>query len=167
MARILGDRLPDVLRSLLAGREIESGASSTTTLLLLTVDQDGWPRQAMISLGELVALSPVELGLALWPDSTTTGNLTRTGQATLTLVHQAIAYSLRCDAERQADLELPLSGRLAHFVLRIVAVLADEVPYAELTAGVGYRLLQPDLVLPRWRETIAALMGSAARPTTL
>jgi hypothetical protein len=152
-------RLPEPLLALLAGDGLESAVGFT--VLLLTVDPNGWPRQGMASLGELVALGPAELRLALWPTSRTTANLTRSGRATLSLVHQRVGYTVRCTAARRADLELPLSGRLACFQLPVVGVAADRAEYAELTGGVSYRLPRPELVLPRWRETVAALLASA------
>jgi hypothetical protein len=85
----------------------------------------------------------------------------------LSLVYQRVGYTLRCRAARRADLALPLSGRLACFGLELVEVAADQAEYAELTGGVSYRLLQPELVLPRWRETVAALLASAGDSTTI
>ena len=34
---------------------------------LLTVSEDQWPHQAMISMGEVIAINPHQLRLALWP----------------------------------------------------------------------------------------------------
>jgi hypothetical protein len=38
--------------------------------------------------------------------------------------------------------------------------LEDTVPYAALDSGVTYHLTQPDQVLPRWREAVAALRAA-------
>lgn len=51
--------------------------------MLLTVTEQNWPHTAMISAGEIIALSPTSLRLGLWGNTTTTRNIIRTGQATL------------------------------------------------------------------------------------
>lgn len=124
---------------------------------LLTVTENGWPHLAMLSVGELVAVGPRDLRAALWPNSTATANLTRTGRATITLVHARVGYSIRCTAERGADLNAGHSSPLAFFELRVEDVLEDVAPYAVLTSGATYRLDDPDRVFPRWRATVEAM----------
>lgn len=111
----------------------------------------------MVSVGELLAVDERRLKLALWPSSTATANLTRTGKATLTLVHEGIGYALRCLSERGPDLEVEPGGPLAYFELRVEDILEDVVSYAALTSGVAFKLNEPEKVLPRWKATVAAL----------
>jgi len=40
------------------------------TVQLLTVDESGWPRVALLSAGEVLATGPRAIALALWPDGT-------------------------------------------------------------------------------------------------
>jgi hypothetical protein len=155
MSRSIGSELPSELRGLFDGADLVSGEG--LTILLLTSTQDGWPYQAMISVGELLAVDARRVKLALWPSSTATENLTRSGKATLTLVHQGIGYALRCLARRGADLEVEPGGPLAYFELQIEDILEDAVSYATLTSGVTYKLNEPEKVLPRWMATVAAL----------
>jgi hypothetical protein len=117
----------------------------------------------MLSVGEVLGVGPRDLRLALWRNSTAATNLTRTGQATLALVHDNAGYSLRLRARRGADLETPLSGRLAYFAATVEDAILDVAPYAVLTSGVTFRLKDPDDVLPRWRETVAALRNAELR----
>jgi hypothetical protein len=156
----LGSRLPASLEPLFAGTDLASGVG--LTFLLLTVDEDGWPRMAMLSVGEVLAAQPGVLRLALWLHSTATKNLTRAEQAVLSLVHAGAGYYIRGRARRGPDLDLGADGRLAYFELRIDDVLEDAVTYAELTSGMTFRLHQPEQVLPRWERTIAALRAVAA-----
>jgi hypothetical protein len=155
MSRTAGNQVPAALRELLAGERLEESVG--LTVLLVTVDIDGWPRLAMLSAGEVLATGPRHLRLALWPNSTSTANLTRGGRATLSLVHGGAGWHVRCSARRSRDLELPGGRLLAGFALTVEEVLEDVVPYAELTAGISFRLVEPERVLAAWREALTAL----------
>jgi hypothetical protein len=155
VSRSAGEELPPAIRRLLDGAELERAVGRT--VLLLTVDETGWPRVAMLSAGEVVATGPREIRLALWPDGTSAANLTRTGHATLALVHSGAGWYARCGARRQLDLELPDGRRLAAFALAVEEVREDAVPYAELTGGVEFRLAEPERTLAAWRAVVDAL----------
>jgi len=154
--RSLGPRLPDNLRPLFDGSDLDQRVG--LTFLLLTSGEDGWLHQAMLAVGEVVAVRDDTLHVALWLTSTATRNLTREGRAVLTLVTDGAGYILRCSAERLEDLDLGPHGRLAAFVLPIVDVLEDRVSYARLTSGVRFELNEPEQVLDRWQRTIDALV---------
>jgi hypothetical protein len=160
MSRSAGRSLPAAVRGLLDGTRLEQAAG--LTVLLLTVDEPGWPRAAMLSAGEVLATGPRELRLALWPDSSSTANLARSRIATLALVHGGAGWYLRCRARRHGDLALPGGRRLAGFALQVDEVLEDRVPYAELTGGIGFRLVDPERTLEAWREAVAAMRAAAA-----
>jgi len=158
MSRSAGNEVPPALAAALDGSRLEAAAG--LTVLLLTVDADGWPRLAMLSAGEVLATGARALRLALWPDSRTTTNLDRSDRATLAAVLDGAGWYLRCTASRQPDLALPGGRRLASFGLTVDETLEDQVPYAELTTGIGFRLLEPDRVLPAWREAVAAMRAA-------
>ncbi len=158
MARSLGFALPPGIAELLDGTDL--AARQGLTLLLVTAEPEGWPHVAMLSVGEIVALDPRVLRIALWLDSTTARNLTRTERALLTLVADGSGYNVRVRAQRGADLDFGAEGKLASFVLRVDEVLEDVAEYATLTSGVRFRLHQPDMVLPRWRRTVDALRAA-------
>ena len=148
MSRALEAVVPPALVELLNAEPRAEG----TAILVLTVREDGFPHQAMVSIGELAALDSGRLALALWPDSTTAANLKRTNALTLAVVIGATSYSIRATAQQREDV-----GRLAGFELTVVGANADEAPYATLTSGVRFRLNDPDEVLARWREVREAL----------
>ena len=150
MARSLGAQLPAILIEFL-------DSSAGTALLLLSIDDDGWPRQAMLSQGEVIVVDDRHLRLGLWPGSTTTRNLAARGQATMTTVCNGTGISVRLSLQRREDLALARSGPLACFDATVEEATADEVPYADLTSGVTFRLHEPDEVRARWTETRAAL----------
>lgn len=155
MARSIGKTLPAELRSLLSGEDL--AAHEGPAFLLLSVTDQGWPHVAMVSVGELVAVGPGHLRVALYPDSTATRNLVRQGRGTIALVYVGAAYYIRCLAEVRREVELRDGSRLACFDLRVEDVLKDSAPYATLTSGVTFHLKDPSAVLPRWEEQVRAL----------
>jgi hypothetical protein len=155
MARSLGFALPAGIAKLLDGADLEGRQG--LTFLLVTTDVDGWPHVAMLSVGEMLALDPHTLRVALWLASTTAHNLTRSERALVALVADGSGYNVRVRARRGADLDFGAEGRLASFVLRVDEVLEDVADYATLTSGVTFQLHRPDVVLPRWRRTLDAL----------
>jgi hypothetical protein len=139
---------------LLDGHDLAAGVGET--FLLLTQADTGWTHVAMLSVGEVLAISQAEIGLALWPRSNTTENLSRTATATLMITHGGAAYYLRLRADRQADLSVEGAPR-AFFVARIEMVLEDTVGYATITSGLRFRLNDPEHVLEGWRQTVEAM----------
>jgi hypothetical protein len=151
-------RLPSGVLGLLDGHDLEAGVG--LTIQLLTADESGWPRVALLSVGEVLALDDSVLRLALWPGSRTTANLTRTGRGTLAFVHDHASYAVQVEARRAADLAAPVER--AVFYGRLAAVHRDEVPYAVLTTGITFDLPAPAPVLERWRATIDALRAAGS-----
>ena len=159
MTRSLGSELPDLVLQLLDGSQLAQREG--LTFLLLTNDEENWPQVAMLSVGELVAIDSHSLRAALWLNSGSSRNLTRTGRATLVLIADGSGYYLRLTAERGADLDLGSEGRLAYFLLRVQDVQEDYADYAPLTAGVTFKLRDPEQVVPRWQRTIDAMRAAA------
>lgn len=158
MSRPLEPAVPVELAEALAR---DPGESEGFTLLLLSL-ADGWPHQAMLSVGEVAALDAHRLALALWPTSTTARAVGESGRATLTAVVGPTSFALRLRARRVDDLETPLAGRLACFLAEVVSATADEAPYAELESGVRFRLLDREPTLERWRQVRGALAAVGA-----
>jgi hypothetical protein len=160
VTRTVGVELPKPLYAALSGSD--PGALEGLTFLLLSMRDDGWPHLAMLSVGEVVALDPGRLGLALWPRSTTTHNLTERGRATLAAVLDQTGYTVRMEVHAAGELSTPLAGTLARFDARVEEVSADSVPYAVLESGVRFRLTERDEVLARWAEVRTALRRDEA-----
>ena len=159
MTRTTGDRLPEPLVRILDGRDIADRVGFT--IELLTIDDDGWPRVALLSVGEVLATDDRTLHLALWPATTSTSALARAGRGTLACVLPPTAYSVHVSARREADLRVG-SMQHAHFRCHVEEVLSDTVGYAQLTSGVAFELKDADAVVARWTSTIDALRGAAA-----
>lgn len=153
------DALPATLRELLSGDALDRKAGET--LLLLTACEVGWPRVALLSVGEVVAVGHRELRLALYTASTTTANLTRTGRGTLAAFLPGAAHYVELATRRLDDLRTPHAA-LAHFAAEVRSARIDAVGYAELIGGVRFRLRDEARTIQRWRETIAALREAAS-----
>ncbi|MDK8188495.1 pyridoxamine 5'-phosphate oxidase family protein [Paenibacillus sp. UMB7766-LJ446] len=123
---------------------------------LLTVSGGEWPHQAMISMGEVIAVTPSLLRLALWPGTQTSMNMSRTGKATLIAVHQQSLLSIRLDVT-----SLPALREAAHprdrFEAQVINIRVDHAPYAEITSGITFQLKDESGAITRWRETIEEL----------
>jgi hypothetical protein len=145
--------LPAEVAALLGGRDVQAGVG--LTIQLLTVDEPGWPRVALLSVGEVLAIDERNLRLALWPTSQTTANLSRTGRGVLCLVDAGAFFTVLIHAARGVDLVDPAPR--AVFEARIDELRRDEVPYAVLTSGIVFDLPDRDVVVARWHETIEAL----------
>lgn len=151
MPKEVSNHLPRELVEALDGRDLEGKVGETFELL--TVGEDGWPHVALLSAGEVLAVSEGELRLALWPNTTTTANLRRSGRATLSCVLGRTAYSVKLSASA-----LPGGDTsLARFVCRVGTVESDTVDYAELESGIRFRLKDAPTVVERWRRVIESL----------
>lgn len=67
---------------------------------LITTDPDGFPRVAMLTMGEVRATSPVRLGVAVMAGSRTAFNLVRRGTATVLYLHRRTTASIQARAGR-------------------------------------------------------------------
>ncbi|WP_085524553.1 pyridoxamine 5'-phosphate oxidase family protein [Tuberibacillus sp. Marseille-P3662] len=126
-------------------------------MLLVTVDENGRPHMAMISVGEVVAVSPNHLRLALWPSSTTTANLLRNGQSNLTIIYHGAAYYLKLHVDTLPELKETKYPR-QRFEATVTSVKEDTSNYAEITSGIQINLQDPEEVVNRWRATINDLL---------
>lgn len=153
MSRPLDPIVPEALRALLAADPGDASVDGFT-LLLLTTRADGWPHQAMLSVGEVapVAGAGDRLTLAVWPGATSTANLRDRGRATLTAVVDGVAYALFLAVEAAGEV-----GRLARFDAHVEAATADEAPYARLESGIRFTLVDRDATIARWRATRSEL----------
>jgi hypothetical protein len=146
--------LPMSLRQLTDGTDLEH--KDRDAMCLVTVGLDGWPHVALLSVGEVLTTSASGMRVALWPNSTTSANLHRSGQGLMVHVADGIAHYVRLAGRRMDDVEVS-DSRLACFDLVAVKVIADRVGYADVLSGITYRLKHPGQVVERWRKTIDRL----------
>ncbi len=152
---VLSARLFD----LLDGHELDRNLNKV--LVLVTVDEQGWPYAAMLSYLEVIAPDRTNLRLAPWNNSTTTGNLRRNGKASLLVVDDGLACYVQGTATELArDLE-GFPG-MAKVNLRIESVLEDKaLDYegsARITTGIRFENPQMDAAyIERGRQVLRAL----------
>ncbi|MNJ50245.1 hypothetical protein [Paenibacillus bouchesdurhonensis] len=125
--------------------------------MLLTVTEQNWPHTAMLSAGEIIALSPTLLRLGLWENTMTTRNMIRTGQATLVAFYNETACYIQLELSKLPDLPVAKHPR-SRFSAKVVACREDRAKYADIISGVQIQLKEPVEVLARWEETILELL---------
>lgn len=154
------DTSPQVLRHLSPELMVELDGTQPErwvgeAIRLSTVGVDGWPHAAQLSVGEVVAVSPTELRVAMWPGSRTTANLRRDGKLTLGLVFRGAVMEIRGHAALLQEHVTSLG--LAVFRVSIVQVQEHRADYADVLSGLTFRLHDPEAALARWREQIEAM----------
>lgn len=154
MPRRLEPTVPAALARLLDGRDLEAAVG--LTLLLITASEDGWPRVAMLSAGEVLAPAGGEVRLALWGGTHTTANLARTGQGTLMAVVPPATYYLRLRAAPPREASVGGHPR-AIFVTAIEEAREDVVAYAEVTSGIEFSLVDRPATLKAWAANLKAM----------
>jgi hypothetical protein len=147
-----GNEIPAGVLNYLNGEDL---LSKTQALPLSTVDTDGWPKVALLSAGDALALPNGRLRLAIYSNSGTAGNLKRDGRLTLSMSLEGGMCSLRMRA-RTCFPGLPELS-LSFFEAEVERVRVDVAPYADVTGGISFALHEQSAVLDRWERQIAAL----------
>jgi len=148
------NQLPPPLIEFFNGKNVSD--KQHEAILLLSVDEEQWPHVAMISVGEIVAINESELRLSLWPNTVTSTNLNRTGQATIVVFLEAVAYYVKLSVQEQSisDARHERQG----FVATVASIRADVAKYADIISGVRIQLKEPEPVIQRWTETIEDML---------
>jgi hypothetical protein len=150
--------LPAGLLALLDGSDLESKVGET--LILIATDAEGWPRVATLSVGELLAVSGTQLLVTLYRASRTTHAIESSGRALLVAVEGNGLAKVQLEL---AVLDVTSPGRTT-FLGRVSSVEHDEVPYARVTHGIGFDLVDGTKALERWRLQLAELAALAETP---
>lgn len=122
---------------------------------LAAVDSDGWPRLVLLSVGEVLAVSAVDLRLALLATSGTAQAVTRSKKVLLSVVLDETRYRVRARVEQVTP--APRGDRLAHFRGRVISVDEDRVEYARVVDGITYTLNDEEAAVARWEKQIGFL----------
>jgi hypothetical protein len=150
-------RVPEALVEELAQDDNEG-----FTMSLLSVRPDGWPHQALLSVGEVVMLEPGTVRVGLWPEGTAAVNLARRGQATLCAIANKTAYAVALELTGRGRVGLD-SGDLEVFDGAVMDARTSVAPYADLLHGPEFRLHDPNATIARWRDTRGALRSMGSR----
>jgi len=133
--------------------------SKTQALRLTTVDPDGWPKAALLSPGDVLALPNGRLRFAIFAGSGTAANLARDGRVTLSMALDRGMCSLRMRARKCSQGMPELS--LAIFEAEVERVRVHVAPYADVSSGISFSLHETSAVLARWQREIAALRAAS------
>ena len=157
----LGAILPEDLFERMNGERLDRHLHEV--ILLITVDEGGWPYAALLSYLEVVAPDRNTLRLAPWNNSGTTANLRRNGKATLLVVEEGIAYYIQGTATELCREMAGFPG-MAKIHIQIESVLKDNaLDYegsARITSGIRFENPQMDATwVERGRRVLAALRG--------
>jgi hypothetical protein len=148
----LGPELPDELFDRLNGcldGQVNGGGLDqhlNEVILLVTIDEGGWPYGAILSYLEVIARDRRTMRLAPWTNSTTTGNMRRNGKTALLVIEAGLAYYVQGTA---TELEREMAGfpGMAKMEIRIDSILQDNALDYEGAARItsGIRFENPDL----------------------
>ena len=147
------DTLPDWLVRLFDGQALE--ARSGEAFRIVTLDENGWPHLAQLSVGEIFAPDPARLLFLMWPGSTSSANLVRDGRLVLEAVGHGAVWEIRLHARLLSEAQ---AGRgLKPFTARVMSVIEHRAPYASVVRGMQFELDAPEPTHARWREQIDSL----------
>jgi len=130
------------------------------TVLLVAPAADGWPRVATLSVGEVLAPDARRILLSLYATSRTTAAIRAAGRALLLADDDGAIVRVRLTTTEIEDAAAAEAGRVT-FRGDVAAVEIDAVPYARVTHGIGFELLDPDAALARWRRQLDELAALA------
>jgi hypothetical protein len=125
------------------------GDTLATAFELLTVDEDGWPLVAHLSVGEILVDTDGAMRIALWPGTRSNAALQSTRLATLIFVCDGSIYEVRCRCA--AVRQLVGEARLDAFLLVPVDVRDKSAPYAKVVSGVTYAYKKPGEARGHWK----------------
>lgn len=153
-----GDPVPEAVLSALGGSIDAANEAITVT----TVDEDGWPRTALLSLGELVLTGRGRIAVLLHDGSTGAANLRRDGRLLVTLAAGGNVYDLKFRVQERGP--VLVDPQRATFIGKLRAVREQRAAYATVTSGIRFTLDGPHTVLPRWQDQLAHLRACLELP---
>lgn len=151
VSQIVGDRLPDRIRSTFAGERLEEKIGPA--FLLVTMDEDGTPRPCMLSAGEILAPDDRRLRFALWPGTTTGKNLARGQRALFCYVVPGSVFYVKGPARKLSD---GPTTRLECFELSVETVESDMHAGMPVDSPITFRVEKDDpaSVAASWERQI-------------
>jgi pyridoxamine 5'-phosphate oxidase-like protein len=153
--------LPDALFNLLNGKHLDEHLHHV--ILLVTLDERGWPYVAILSYLEVVAPNRENIRLAPWNNSTTTANLRRNPNVTLVIVEAGLACYIQGTAV-ELEREMPGFAGMTKINVKIDSILEDKALDYEGSASIstGVRFENPQMdraYIERGRKVLEALRG--------
>lgn len=156
MSQLLGKELTEELFNRLKGDDVASQAGKA--IVIVTVDDKGWPHPAMLSYYEVVAKGQSRIDLAIGKTSTTAKNLRRTGKITLLITDRGLNYYLKGTARelQESMSEVPF---MSLFGVEIEQLLEDQESDAPITSGVTFNRPQKKQILELVEKVFQGVRG--------
>lgn len=149
-------KLTDDLKDLLNGKQLAQ--KQNIVMILQSITSEGYPHSAMVSVGEVIALNPEYLRIALWPQTQTTLSLAQKRKANLVIIYNNIVNYLELDIS-----ELPSPNNEVYertrFEATIKSIRQDIAKYADITSGITVEMHEPKQVLKRWNIVLHELLN--------
>jgi hypothetical protein len=146
--------LPTSVQTFLNGKDL---SSKTQAIRLTTVDADGWPKAALLTPGDVLALPDGRFRFAVPVNSGTAANLIRDNRFTFGMAIDGGMCSIRLRARKceHGTQEMPL----AFFEAEVERIRMHSAPNADVVSGITFTLREPSAVIDRWQRQIAALQA--------
>lgn len=156
MSRLLEPRIPDDLRGKLCAEDL-SGVEGRA-LLLLTLDEKGFPHPAMLSYREMASPDSNQIRFAIWQGTTTSMNIYRDPRISLIAVDREMSYYLKGQARiLREDSETFEGCSVYEFIVE--TVLEDSEPQLPISSGVEYGNFQGGESLATRRKHLTELLS--------
>ncbi len=136
MSQHVGTKLTEELFHRLKG---EAMASKTDkAIVIVTVDEAGWPHPAMLSYYEVVAKDRATIDLAIGKTSVTAKNLRRAGKIALLITDSDVNYYVKGSARELRD-SMQDAPFMSLFRVAVEHLLEDLDPDGVITSGVTFQ----------------------------
>ncbi|WP_144559436.1 hypothetical protein [Shouchella miscanthi] len=139
----MSSSLPEQVQAFLDGSDLDQ--KKEMAMYFVTLDNEGFPYKAMISVGEVVALDETTLRIALWEHSKSASFTKQSKKAALFLVLPPTAYDLQLTVTyvRTEAGQVIFEGALKQ-------VKVDLAPYATIVSSVQCRLKEEYQTVQQW-----------------
>lgn len=154
---MMSTSVPDAVLGVLDS-SLDTGDEAIT---ITTVDEDGWPRTALLSIAEAVLTGKGRIAILLHDASTGAINLRRDGRLLVTVAAGGNVYDLRFSVQENGP--ILADPPRATFTGALCAVREQRAPYATVTSGIRFTLHGPQSVLPRWHNQLTHLRSSVEK----
>jgi hypothetical protein len=130
-------------------------------IVFTTVDEDGWPRQGMLSYYEVVAKDRTRLLLLTYRGSKSAKELLRYGKALLFFIDEEMSLHVRVQCSKVAVGDEPVlrATREVLFEGKVLDTLEDKLPTASILSGITFSGYDPGMPKDERERVRAALMN--------
>lgn len=156
MSRRLGNQIPEDFRRKLRSEDLST--LEGRALLLLSLDEAGFPHPAMLSYREMGSPDSRTVRFAMWKGTTTGRNIRRNPSLTLVAVDGEMSYYLKGRASVFREDSETFPG-CSVYDFRVEEVLEDREPQIPVTGGIAYRHPEGPEPVESRRRHLAELDG--------